>query len=118
MHSEHITPRNQPLTTHPAWCSPLECVQLNNDLLHRSTLITHNLPTSVWHYRLVRCDEFAFDRPGGIELIVTIECDDQPAFDAVIPLRDVQAIADALLTERARAQFLSAPVVHNTRTAA
>lgn len=109
--NNHPAPSNRPLTSHPGWCSPLLCQTTKSDVWHVSDLVTHDLPTGVWQFQLVRSDEFMFDRPGDPELLVTIESDDHPVFEVVIPVRDIAAVVDALLTERGRAQFLSEPVV-------
>lgn len=112
---------HSPPVQHPGWCCVCCCASTDVDVQHRSSPVARNVANGLWTFQLVRGDEHAsrgLDSLGftrhldDIEVLVTIETDGDPVVQVVLPVRDVEGIRDALGTERARAQFLSAPVVH------
>jgi hypothetical protein len=66
-----------------------------------------------FHFSLARSDEYAFSGSGDTELLIDVVSTTLVAdtVQVVLRLDEIDALVDRLLTEKARARFLSAPVV-------
>jgi hypothetical protein len=117
---EPITPSNQPLTTHPQWCSPLRCTDTDSDRQHCSDLIPEHFRDAQVTLAWVAADEYAFPtEPGSPELRIDIAHSMQNN-DSTLYLNpaEVQRFIERLTTEYHRNVYLSAPVVRDSRAVA
>lgn len=112
--------KHNPSAIHPAWCDPRRCHETDTDRQHCSGLILLRLRDAQITCAWVQADEHAFPaEPGTPELRIDIAHGIQ-GHDSTLYLspQEIHRLKDLLTAEYYRAQYVSAPVVHNTKTVA
>jgi hypothetical protein len=97
-----------PFTFHPQWCDPRCCEPTDVNVQHSSAPTTETFADETWHFTLVSVDEYACPRETSPELIIDVTRTTYDSEDAryVLRLEEVHQLADRLMTEYHRAQFL------------
>lgn len=105
---------HRPLTLHPEWCDPLCCESTDVSVQHFSAPILEAFADETWQFTLVRVDEYAHphetSRPELLIEVIRTSLDSKDAWHVLRP-EEVRQLADRLMTEYHRAQFLSSPAL-------
>ena len=106
-----------PSTIHPEWCDPRCCKPTDVEIQHSSAPITETLAGETWKFTLVSVDEYVRPRETSPELLIDVTSTTHDSVDArhVLRTEEVRQLADRLMTEYHRAQFLSRPALVNQR---
>jgi len=102
-----------PCTIHPEWCDPRCCEPTDVDVRHSSASITEKLADETWQFTLVSVDDNARSPETSPELLIDVTSTTHDSQDARHLLRpeEVRQLADRLMTEYRRAQFLNRPAL-------
>ncbi len=108
-------------STHPGWCDPRYCRFTDIDIQHRSTPTLLSTHDHEWWFTLARADAWAHPQQhADTELLIDVHNTmlRVPDVQHVLRAHEIESYASRLLTERYRAQFLGASVLHDGRPAA
>lgn len=103
-------------STHPGWCDPRYCRFTDIDIQHRSTPTLLSSCDHQWWFTLARADEWAHPQQhGDTELLIDVRNTilRVPDVQHVLRAEEIESFTNRLLTERHRAVFLGASVLHN-----
>ncbi len=102
-----------PSTIHPEWCDPRCCEPTDVEVRHSSAPITEILADETWQFTLVSVDDNARSPETSPELLIDVTGTIHDSQDARHLLRpeEVRQLADRLMTEYHRAQFLNRPAL-------